>query len=165
MIEELKDIFPKLTEKKIYRLLLTIKARYKKYKVIGISRLEATNYWTSERQLQSFIDFLRDNWAIKKISMAKCKKNAFKCNVYSLWTWFIEWLEEVKDFVLKTFKYVNPITYVKARFTTKTVWSKLKFKVSWDRYIIHLRWKFKNVIYDVWNNCIINPLKLWELNT
>jgi hypothetical protein len=44
MIEELKDIFPKLTEKKIYRLLLTIKARYKKYKVIGISRLEATNY-------------------------------------------------------------------------------------------------------------------------
>jgi hypothetical protein len=97
--------------------------------------------------------------------MAKCKKNAFKCNVYSLWTWFIEWLEEVKDFVLKTFKYVNPITYVKARFTTKTVWSKLKFKVSWDRYIIHLRWKFKNVIYDVWNNCIINPLKLWELNT
>jgi hypothetical protein len=44
MIKELLDIFPKLTDKKIYKILLAIKARYKKYKVIGISRLEATRF-------------------------------------------------------------------------------------------------------------------------
>lgn len=160
MISEIQDILPKLTERKIYRLLLTIKARYIKYGKIWISRLEATRYWTSERQLQSFIDYLRDSEAIKKIGMTQCN-NGFKCNVYSLAEWFKKWLEEVKDFVKKTFEYINPTAYVKARFNCKIKYWKIKFKVNWNRYIIHTRWRFKNVIYDIWNDCIINPLELW----
>ena len=160
MIEELKDIFPKLTERKIYRLLLTIKARYNKYKVIGISRLEATRYGTSERQLQSFIDYLRESWAIEKIDMVKCKNNAFKCNIYNLSEWFINWLQEVKDFVKKTFKYINPLDFVKARFPYKIKNGKLKFEVNWDRHIIHLRGRFKGVIYSLNEDKIINPQRL-----
>lgn len=160
MIQELKDIFPHLTERKIWKILLTIKFRYIKYGTIGFSRLEATRFGTSERQLQAFINYLRDIWAITKDWMVLALATGRKCNVYSLSTWFIEWLKEVKDFVKKTFEYIDPVAYVKARFIVKKEWSKLKFKVSWNRYIIYLRWKFKNVIYDVWNNSIIAPYLL-----
>lgn len=161
MISEIHDIFPNFTEKKIWKILITIKARYKTYGTIGISRLEASRFGTSERQMQYFIDYLRESEAIRKLTMVKCKNNAFKCNVYTLSEWFIAWLNEVKDFIKKEFKYINPVTYVKSKFTIKKEWSKLKFKVNWNRYIIHTRWKFKNVIYDVWNNCITNPTTLW----
>jgi len=160
MVTELKKNFPNLSENQIWKLLLTIKARYKTYTVIGISRLEAIRYWMSERQLQSFINFLRESKALNKIRMIKCKKNAFKCNVYRLSEWFIEWLNEIKDFVKKTFTYIDPTNYVKSRFSYKIKYWKIKFKVNWNRYIIHQKWRFKNVIYDVWNNCIISPLLL-----
>lgn len=157
MISELQDIFPKFTEQKIWKILLTVKARYMKHGSIGISRLEAARFGTSERQMQAFINYLKETQAIRKIRMATAS-NGFKCNVYSLAKWFVEWLEEVKNFVKK--EYVNPLEYVKQRFVTKKEGSKLKFKVDWNKYIIHLRGKFKNVIYDVWNNCIISPLSL-----
>jgi len=160
MIQELQDIFPRFTEQKIWKILLTIKARYKKHGVIGLSRLEAARFGTSERQMQTFINYLKQTKAIKKIRMA-CV-HGFKCNVYSISKWFAEWLEDVKDFVRNVFEYINPTEYVKARYVIKREWWKLKFKVEWNRYIIHLRWKFKNVIYDVWNNCIINPIELWK---
>ncbi len=150
-----------LTERKIWKLLLTLKTRYKKYKVIWISRLEAVRFGTSERQLQNFIYYLRNFWYIEKIRMVKGNNNCFKCNVYSLSDVLIEFLKDIKDYVKKTFEYINPIEYVKARFTLKKKYNKLKFKVNWNRYIIHLRGKFMNVVYDVWNNCIINPLELW----
>ena len=159
MILELQDIFPKFSEQKIWKILLTIKARNKTYWTIGLSRLEATRFGISERQMQNFINYLRNSKAIKKIRMAYT--NGFKCNVYSVSKWFVEWLEEVKDFVRNVFEYINPTEYVRSRFTVKKEWGKLKFKVNWNRYIIHLRGNFKDVIYDVWNNCIINPLKLW----
>ena len=161
MISELHDIFPKFTEQKIWKILLTIKARYKKHGVIGLSRLEAARFGISERQMQNFINYLRNSKAIKKIRMAYT--NGFKCNVYSVSKWFSEGLEEVKDYVRKVFEYINPTEYVKARFTVKKEGGKLKFKVNWNRYIIHLRGNFKDVIYDVWNNCIINPMKLWKI--
>jgi hypothetical protein len=160
MIEEFKDIFPRLTSRQIWRLLLTIKLRYKTYGKLWLSRLEASNYWISERQMLKFIDYLRDTKAIEKIGMTISKNNWMKCNVYSIWKWFLNWLNKVKEYIKKTFEYVDPISYVKARFQTKTKYWKLSFKVNWNKYIIHLRGDFKNVIYDVWNNCIINPLTL-----
>lgn len=160
MVEELNDIFPHFTQIKIYKILLSIKCRYKKYWIIWISRLEASRFWTSERQMQYFIYYLREIKAINKIKMVKSFKNNFKCNVYSLSDWFKNWLEEVKEFIKKKFEYINPTEYVKARFPYKIEKNKLKFKINWDRYIIHLRWRFKDKIYDVWNNCIINPLLL-----
>jgi len=159
MTQELYNIFPNLTEQKIWKLLLTIKFRYKKHGAIGISRLEATRYGTSERQLQAFIKYLRDIDAIRKVKMATAI-NWFKCNVYSLSKWFSDWLKEVKEFVKKKFEYINPTNYVKSRFTYKETPSKITFKVHWDKYIIHKRGRFKGVIYDVVNNLIINPLLL-----
>lgn len=161
MVSEIHNIFPNLTEQKIWKILLTVKARYKKHGTIGISRLEATRFGTSERQMQNFINYLKQTQAIKKVKMATAS-NGFKCNVYKLASWFIEGLEEVKDFVRKVFEYINPTEYVKERFITKKKGNKLKFKVNWNRYIIHLSGRFKGVIYDVWNSRIINPLKLWS---
>jgi len=159
MIEELQDIFPRLTTRNIWKLLLTIKFRYMKFGTIGISRLEASRFGISERQLQWFIDYLRDLWAIKKVRFALAT-NWFKCNVYSLAWWFSDGLKEVKEYIKKQFVYIDPVAYVKARFPYKIKYGKLKFEVNWDKYIIHLRGRFKDKIYDVWNNCIINPLKL-----
>lgn len=159
MISELKDIFPNLTERKIWKILLTIKFRYIKHGTIGISRLEATRFGTSERQLQAFIKYLREIEALRMVKSA-ITKTGFKCNVYSLAGWFSDGLKEVKEFVKKTFEYINPVAYVKANFAIKKEWSKLKFKVNWNRYIIHLRWKFKNVIYGVAEKRIISPLLL-----
>jgi len=160
MIQEIHDIFPKLSERNIYKLLLAIKCRYIKFGKIWLSRLEASRFWISERQLQSFIDYLREVGAINKIWMVKWWNNCFKCNVYKLWKWFIEWLQEVKDFIKKTFEYINPTAYIQARFNYKIKYWKIKFKVNWNRYIIATRWRFKDVIYDVWNNYIINPLDI-----
>ena len=159
MIQELKDIFPHITEYKIWKILLTIKFRYIKYWTIWISRLEASRFWLSERQLYSFIKYLREVQAIKKYKMAVAI-NGFKCNVYKVSKWFSDGLNDIKEFIKKKFEYINPLEYVKARFVIVKEWSKLKFKVNWNRYIIHTRWRFKNVIYDVWNNCIISPLTL-----
>ena len=161
MINELSDKFPNITERKVWRILLTIKFRYMKYGTIGISRLESVRFWISERQLQKFIKYLRDIKAIKKVK-SRFTQNWFKCNVYSVFKWFSEWLKEVREYVKKKFEYIDALDYVKGKFATKKEWSKIKFKVNWDRYIIHTRWKFKNVIYDVWNNCIINPLNLFK---
>ena len=118
MIKELQDIFPKFTEQKIWKILLTVKARYKKHGTIGISRLEATRFGTSERQMQNFINYLKQSQAIKKVKMATAS-NGFKCNVYSVSKWFVEWLEEVKDYTRKVFEYINPTEYVRSRFVIK----------------------------------------------
>jgi hypothetical protein len=63
---------------------------------------------------------LRDIDAIRKKRMAKAI-NGFKCNVYSLSSWFSDGLKEVKEFVKEKFEYINPTNYVKARFITKKV--------------------------------------------
>ena len=157
MVKELHDIFPYLTQKKIWKLLLIIKSRYNKYWKVWISRLEASRIWTSERQMQNFINYLREIGAFSNIKKVLCKK-WYYCNCYSLSEWFVEWLEQVRNFVKQ--EYINPVKFVLNRFPVVRKYGKIKFKVNWERYIIHTRWDYKNVIYDVWNNCIINPLDL-----
>lgn len=164
MIQELQDIFPKFTEQKIWKILITIKTRYVKYGTIGISRLEASRFWTSQRQMQAFITYLRQIRALRKKRMA-IAINGFKCNVYSLAGWFVEWLEEVKSFVKKVFTYINPVEYVKAKFTYKQDRYNIKFDYNWEKYYIPLRGRFKWKIFSVlwWNNGnwkLINPLTL-----
>lgn len=161
MISDLQDVFPNLTERKIYLMLITIKGRFKKYGTIGLSRCESTNFGASQRQVQAFINYLRAIDAIRKVWMRKCENSAYKCNVYSLSEWFAGALNEVRDIVKKVWEYVDPTAYVKSKFAVKKEWGKLKFKVSGDRYIIHLGGRFRGKVYDVWNNRIINPLELW----
>ena len=93
--------------------------------------------------------------------MVKSFRNVFKCNVYSLKKWFSDLLEEVREFVKKEFEYIDPILYVKSRFSCKQKYGKIKFEVAGNKYIIHLRGKFKWKIYWVSEKVIINPLKLW----
>ena len=162
MQEELQDIFPKIKPKQIWKLLITIKARIKKYNVIWLSRLEAIRFWLSERQMQSFIYYLRNVWAINKKWMVKGWNNCFKCNVYSLSEWFLEEINKIKDFVVKKFEYIEPLEYMLARFNpVKHKYWKYHFIVNWNRYIINERGKYKWKIYWCEENKLINPLLLW----
>jgi hypothetical protein len=44
-------------------------------------------------------------------------QNGFKCNVYSMSQWFVQGLEEVKDYVKRVF--ISPIEWMKANVTYK----------------------------------------------
>lgn len=158
-ISEIIWEIPKLTEGKVYRIFCSIKARQKKYWVFGLWKRDGFRFWVSERQMQYFVNLMLDYWFLSIDSIVYSSR-WFKCRVFKASKQLLWYLNEIKDYVKKVFTYVDPIAYVKTRFITKKVWSKLKFKVHWERYIIHLRWRFKNVIYDIWNNCIINPLLL-----
>lgn len=151
---------PKLTEKKVYRIFCSMKARNKKYWTFGLGKRDGFRFGISERQMQYFVNLMLDYWFLSIDSEVRSSRG-FKCRVFKASKQLLSYFIQIKDYVVNKFEYINPTDYIKARFITKKVWSKLKFKVSWNRYIIHLRWKFKNVIYDVWNNCIVNPLSLW----
>ena len=160
MISEIHELIPKLSEQKIWKILLTIKARHKKYWKIWLSRLEHVRFWTSERQIWYIIEVLISFWAMEKIWMVKAFSNWFKCNVYKLWQWFVKELEEVRSWIKKSFKYINPTEYVKANFKYKIKYNNIKFEINWINYVISLYWKYKWVILDTINRKIVSPLDL-----
>jgi len=149
---------PKLTERKVYRIFCSMKARYKKYWNFWLGKRDWFRFWVSERQMQYFVNLMIDYWFLS-IEDEVYSSRGFKCRVFKASKQLIEYLLKIKDYVLYT--YVDPVAYVKARFTYKIKYSKLEFKVKWNKYIIHLRGRFKDKIYDVSENKIINPLVLW----
>jgi hypothetical protein len=159
-INEIIWEIPKLTERKVYRIFCSMKARQKKYWTFWLGKRDGFRFWVSERQMQYFVNLMINYWFLSIDSEVKSSRG-FKCRVFKASKQLLNYFIQIKDYVATKFEYIDPVAYVKARFIIKKVWSKLKFKVHWDRYIIHLRWRFKNVIYDVGNNCIINPLSLW----
>lgn len=160
-IEEIIWEIPKLTEKKVYKIFCSMKERNKKYWNFWLGKRDGFRFWISERQMQYFVNLMLDYWFLS-IEKEVYSSRGFKCRVFKASEQLKQYFICIKDYVFKKFEYIDPVAYVKARFCVVKEWSKLKFKVAWNRYIIHLRWRFKNVIYDVWNNCIINPLILWN---
>jgi len=158
MLQELKEIFKTFAEKQIYRILLSIKSRNNKYNDVWISRKEWKKYWLSEKQMRNFINFLRDTWNLTIIWKRK-SRSWWLCNIYKLSEWFIEWLKIIRGF---TFKYIEPISFVKRHFIYKKKYWRIKFKVNWNRYFIQLIWDFPWVIYWVEENKIINPYLLMK---
>ena len=51
--------------------------------------------------------------------MIKMWNTPFKCNVYSISKKLQETLLEIKDFAIKKFEYIDPVAYVKSKFTYK----------------------------------------------
>jgi len=159
-IDEIIWEIPKLTQKKVYKIFCSMKQRNKRYWTFWLGKRDGFRFWISERQMQYFVNLMLNYWFLSIDSEVRSSRG-FKCRVFKASKELLWYFKQIKDYVVKKFEYIDPVAYVKARFTVKKEWWKLKFKVNWNRYIIHLRGRFKDKIYDVWNNLIINPLKLW----
>lgn len=147
------------TDRQLYKIFLAIKQRYKKHWVVWFSRLEATRFWVSERRLQSFINALRRDKKLVKVWQVKWTNNPYKCNIYKLSPEFVSFLESVKDFVKKTFNYIqyscdDVIDYVSS-FAKKKYWQ-WKFDIDWIKYVVSDRWKWRWKILDTMNQKIVS---------
>jgi hypothetical protein len=157
MLQTIQENFPNLTEKKIKKLLYCLKNRNRKYQRVWISRIECTKFWISERQLQKFINFLRDKWFL---IFEKHKKLVqwFYCNVYRLSQFFRNELEKIRDYVKKQFEYINPLVFMKNHFNFTVKYWIYTFKIDWNKYKINTRGRFKDKIFSCFENKIVNPL-------
>ena len=109
--------------------------------------------------MQYFIKAMLDYWFLEVDREVKSSRG-FKCRVFKVSSQLKTYFSEIKDYVFKKFEYINPTEYVKSKFLVVKRGSKLVFKVAGIKYHIATRGRFKNVIYDTANNCIINPLTL-----
>lgn len=151
-----KNEFPKIQEKKLLKIIFTLKSREEKYWVIGFSRLESPKFWLSEASLRKIINFLIKNEILVFFWKRLRKEKDFYCNVYTIWWKFNKIFKEIKFFAKKIFNYFDPIlilNYVSFKEKRK------KYIIShkWANFIIQKTWKFKNKIYSCEDNCIIDP--------
>lgn len=159
--ELIQEHFPKISVKSITKIIYTIKARSERFARVWFSRLEASSFWIWETTLQRIIDFLREFWLLEYQWRVLRKKWVHYCNVYTISEDFKNLFKELEFFVKKTFRYIDPIIFMKRFFQYKKVSThRYVFKANWNRYIINLTWRFKWVIYWVEENKIINPYEL-----
>ena len=152
--------FKNISDKQINRILFTIKARFQKYWIVWISRLEWIKFWLSERQMLNLINHLRIYWYLKFKWMVKCNNNKYKCNTYSVTDMFMTILEKLKWITNKIIKHIDTIEYIKNNFVFKKKYWKIIFELKWVKYIVSLRGRFKNKIYDSFNNKIVSIYSL-----
>lgn len=155
------------TDRQLYKIFLAIKQRYKKHGIVWFSRLEATRFWVSERRMQSFITALRKDKKLVKTWMVKGNNNPFKCNIYKLSKEFIDFLEQIKEFVKKEFIYKqytpdDVINYVST--FAKKKYHQWKFTIEWNLYIVADRWKWRGKIYSCSESKIISLITLQNAN-
>jgi hypothetical protein len=159
MVKELHDIFPRISENSMYRILLSIKQRYEKYWHTWLSRYEWEKFWVSQRQMVYLINYLRESWALITKWKARTKWWQY-CLIYTFSDWFKEWLSSVKAFIKKVFTYIDPLSYIKSKVKTTLKRWRHYFNISWNWYFISTRWRFKNVIYSMSENKIVDPLTI-----
>lgn len=155
-----------ISERKEYKILLTIKARYKKYWVVGLSRHECSMFWLSERKMYEIINYLRDNGLLRWIKRVKCSSGLHSCHVYSITERLQAILNELKE-LKKEFTYItytpdDVINYVSS-FAKKKYWQ-WKFEREWILYIVADRWKWRWKIYDTVNNRIVSLITVQNAN-
>lgn len=151
------------SDRQLYKIFLAIKQRYKKYWTVWFSRLEHARFWVSERRLKRFITALRKDRKLVLAGRVKGNNNAYKCNIYTLSKEFIDFLEWVRDFVKKTFEYINyspddVIKYVSS-FAKLRYWQ-WKFDLDWVKYIVPDRWKWRWKILNTQDQKIISLITL-----
>lgn len=155
--EFIKEWFPKLQDKVIYKIIFSIKERLTKFKYVGLSRYE--DFWISERRLRQVIDYLRNYWILVYHHTTLSKKKERLCNAYTIWEWFIEMFKSLERFTKNPFVYFNPLDILK-HFQYKEKRYGLIFKVRWVKYIIPKLGKFAWKIYSTGTNTIVNPYEL-----
>lgn len=163
----LKDEFPKVESKKLYKILFSIQARLRDFWDIGFSRYEYDKFQVSEKTLRNIIEYLRAFWILEFSHTTMSTKKARilnrdfqKCNVYKVSEDFKEMIESFVRFCKKTFEYLDPIVFMKryTQYIEKRLY--YSFKIAWVKYKIHKWWPFKWKIFDCANCKIINPYDL-----
>jgi hypothetical protein len=151
------------TDRQLYKIFLAIKQRHKKHWIVWFSRLEASRFWVSERRMQYFINALRKDKKLVKTWMVKWSNNPFKCNIYKLSKEFIDFLDTVREFVKKTFEYIqytpdDVINYV-STIAKKKYWQ-WKFDINWIKYVVSDKWKWRGKILDTMNQKIVSLITI-----
>ena len=155
-----------LSKRSLYRLYLTIKARHKKYWIVGISRHEWHKFCCSERKLRSFIESLIEKKWLKAKIVVKSTTNQYMCNAYQISKEFIEFLSSVKEFALNNTYTQNMVLAYVSSIVEKT-WNRYKIKASDDTFIVNDIWKYRWRIYSCNQNRLISlsmlQNKLWKI--
>lgn len=163
----IKETYPKLEDRKIIKIIFSIKARLQ-FTDLWISRYEATKFWVSERTMRWIISLLRNYWLLilvwkKKSTSYLWKKEWRLCNIYKMSDSFIDMFHSLEFFAKKMFEYIDPLTFIKTYFRVKFKRWIYKFELNWNYYQVATRWKFMWKIYWFTENKIINPYELLKL--
>jgi len=163
LLEQLLSEFPRIDQSAMFSILRSIKARSDTYKLIWLSRLECDKYWISQRQMHNLIQYLKDYWYISYERKTLPKWKVHLCCMYSLSDIFSNFLFDLFNKVKKVYQRIDVIAFIKQNFNhKKTIWF-ITFKYSWIKYRVNLFWRYKHMIYDTRNNCIINPITTFNV--
>lgn len=152
-----------ISERKEYKILMTIRARYKKYWVVWLSRHECSLFWLSERKMYEIINYLRDNWMFRWLKRVKCSSWLHSCHIYWITERLQTILSELKEvkFEYKIYTPDDVLSYV-SQFA-KIKYRQWKFSIQWIYYTVASEWKWRWKIYDTQNNRIISLITIQNL--
>jgi len=152
-LEDIQEIIPKITKRKAYFLLCSIKGRVEKYWKFGIWKRDGHKFGISERQMQKFIALLRDYWYINKVAQVRGSRG-FMCSLYKVSSVMKEFFNDIRGGIktsnltdrIKQFNIShNTFDYLRGYWVVK--YTKC---IIQDRYIVHKRakGKYKDYIFD-----------------
>lgn len=154
-----------ISERKEFKILLTIRARFRKYWIVWLSRHECSMFWLSERKMYEIINYLRDNWLFRWIKRVKCSSGVHSCHVYWITERFqtiLEWVKEIKkEFVYQEYTPDDVINYVSS--FAKKKYRQWKIEIKWNLYIVADSWYWRWKIYSCNENKCISLITLQNL--
>ena len=150
-LEDIQEIIPKITKRKAYFLLCSIKGRVEKYWKFGIWKRDGHKFGISERQMQKFIALLRDYWYINKVAQVRGSRG-FMCSLYKVSSVMKEFFNEIRGGI-KTSNLTDRIKQFNSSHNTfdylRGYWVvKYKKLIIDNRYIVYNKWKYQDSVYD-----------------
>jgi len=149
--EEIHELIPKITKRKAYYLLCSMRGRYKKYWVFGIGKRDGKRFWISERQMSYFVKLLVDYWFLEKKREVIGSRN-YPCAIYKASKALQEMFLQIRDGInvsnltqrIKDFNEShNTFEYLRGYWVAKR--NKI---VIWERFIVSNRGKYSQYVYD-----------------
>ena len=156
-LEDIQEMIPKITKRKAYLIVCTMKWRCEKYWSFGLWKRDGPRYGISERQMSYLIALLVDYWYIKVVAKIRGSRG-FICSVYKA-------SSVMKEVMAKLRQGLNWLCVAKGNLTDRikqfnsshntfdylrTLWKVKYTKLIIDaRYIVHKRAKkYENWVYD-----------------
>lgn len=162
ILELLKDNFPQVSDRTLIKIIFTLKARDSQFDKIWLSRYESDSFNVWQQTLQRIIYFLRDYWILEYTWKRIRSKWTYLCNLYKLNDNLVQIFRDLEFFSKKMFEYINPLVFMKRYFSYKFRYWIYTFKINWHKYIIQTRWPYRDVIYWIHEDKIINPYELLQ---
>lgn len=175
-IEDIIWEIPKLTEKKVYRIFCSLKARNNKYSTFWFGKRDGARFGVSCRQMTYFINLMIDYWFLK-MNWEAYTKWGHKCRVFKASKQLKEYFIDIKDYVFSGIKNLtewirnwNNSQDIASYLSTTVIIRKDRFNYEWVKYIIGKRkheWKIYNTetwrgltlfdfLLEIYNENILN---------